>query len=215
MWKHPTGKSPKNVIIVALGPSNHDYISAMLATGYDLDFDEMWTVNHGMRLFIHDLAFDMHDYRYMGDHKSRQMKYHKKMVRETKKPVIMVEPYPDIKKCFKYPLQFVMDSVGPENTYFNNTVPYMLAYAYAIGVKEIGLFGADYHYPGIPKEESGKSCCEFWVGFLRARGVQVRICAGSTLTDANANRPLYGYLFTPEIKVESVKGKVIVPTVKA
>ena len=213
MWKHPTGKTPKNIVIVALGPSQSDYASAMLSTGFDLDFEEMWTVNHGMRYFKHDLAFDMHDYRYLGDHKSKQMKYHKKMVRDTKKPVIMAEPYPDVKSAHKFPLEFVLNAVGPDNAYFNNTVAYMLAYGYAIGCTEIGVFGADYDYPGMSATESGKACTEFWIGFLRARGVQVRISARSTLTDAHLNRPLYGYLFTPEIKFAG-KDKVLIPTVK-
>lgn len=212
MWTHPTGKCPKNIIIVALGPSHGDYLSAMLATGYDLDFEEMWTVNHGARAFNADLVFDMHDYRYLEDHKSRQRGYHKKMMIKHGKPTIMCEPYPDVKTAFRFPLEEVFNAVGPDNAYFNNTVAYMLVYAYMLGVKEIGLFGADYDYPGVSATENGKACTEFWVGFLRARGVQVRISNSSTLTDARQNRPLYGYIFTPEIKFDA-SGKVLVPNI--
>lgn len=212
MWTHPTKKSPEKIAILALGPSHQEYMRAMLTTGADpLPFDEVWTVNHGMRAFRADVAFDMHEARYLSDKGNPQHTYHREMVKAFKGPVLMTVPYKGIKNCLAYPLQDLINFIGPNNVYLNNTIPYMLAYAHMIGVKDIGLFGADYHYPGVPAEENGKACTEFWVGFLRGRGVEVRIASSSTLTDANQERPLYGYKHTPQIKVED---KVLLPYVK-
>ena len=215
-WTHPTGKIPEKIAIVALGPSQNDYVQAMLSTGLLIDFDEVWTVNHGMRLYKHDLAFDCHDYRYLAgvfQEQSKQDAYHKKMVSDSGKPVVMLEPWPDLENAKKFPLEWILRRVGGDNLYFNNTIAYMLAYATAHYIehkkkkafKDVSIFGADFDYPGHPHTEAGRGCTEFWVGFGRALKMDIRVCSGSTLTDAKLGRPLYGYIFAPPLQLKKQK----------
>ena len=82
---------------------------------------------------------------------------------------------------------------GNQMLYLKNSFPMMLAYAYLIGVKTIYVFGADYTHPQGQARESDQPNAEYWVGYLRGRGIQVVICDDSTLLDTRDGRAIYGY----------------------
>jgi hypothetical protein len=92
-----------------------------------------------------------------------------------------------------YPLQDVLNKFRC-HPYFNNTVAYAIALAAYEG-HDMNVYGADFHYPetlgGVV--ESGRGCCEFWIGQAIAHGCLVNITNGSTLLGAAENCGLYGY----------------------
>lgn len=77
--------------------------------------------------------------------------------------------------------------------YIHNSVPYMLAFAFYIGVKGVQVFGADYTFDGQQVREKARANCEYWVGMLRAWGVDVRVPETSTLLNASDEPWLYGF----------------------
>lgn len=201
-WTHPTGGEPKRVAFIGLGPSYRDYIAQLLSNNPSMGYDEVWTVNMGCRAFQHDLVFSLDDLSLLDSVNPE----HAKTIREHNRPVISSVGYPETGHVYEYPL-------GPISLlcdgamYFNNTVSYMLAYALMIGVEHIDLYGCDYTHPeaGAHVGEAGRACTEFWMGFLRARGVNVCVTGSSTLTDANIGRPLYGYVIPPIFKTPEVE----------
>ena len=62
---------PKKVAIVALGISVHEFVREMLqSTRYEKPpFDEVWTLNRGMRAIAHDKLFVMDDLRWIKEKK--------------------------------------------------------------------------------------------------------------------------------------------------
>ena len=62
------------------------------------------------------------------------------------------------------------------------------------------VFGADYTFPGTTARESGRANCEYWVGFCRARGMQVIVASTTTLLDPREGPYFYGYLHQPIVR---------------
>ena len=79
--------------------------------------------------------------------------------------------------------------------YLNNTAAYAMAYAIYDGASKVSIFGCDYTYPNAHDAERGRGCLEFWIGYARARGIEVLVPQTSSLLDAlhPANERLYGY----------------------
>ena len=192
-WQHPTGGSPESVTIVSLGPTNHDWIGMMTSHEPEIRTDETWTLNTGLRWCPADLVFVMDDLRWY----SERYPAYGRDLRAAKVPIITSQTYPDFPRAVAYPIVQIAESVGSENAYWHNSVPYMLAYALWIGVKRVYLFGADYTFPGSVARESGRANCEYWVGFLRARGVSVIVPSTTTLLDTRDGPQFYGYLYQP------------------
>lgn len=115
-----------------------------------------------------------------------------------------------------YPLERVIRKVGHafiemrttrRRTRFNNSVAYALAYAASLdSVRRIDCFGLDYDYRddfgnAIPLE-MGRAGTEYWLGYLRGRGVEVVLPTDSTLMDADQPK-FYGYTWPPKIRVSA------------
>lgn len=204
VWEHPTElEHPKRVAFVGLGPSIEAWVAVQLRKGEAspevrgiYDFDEIWTLNRGARLLAHDLSFVMDDLRGEARH---DPDYGQALMR-AEKPIITSRAYDEFPASMAYPLEAVAQLVGAENLYFRNSVPYVLAYALFIGVKEIVLFGVDYDYPGQRVTEEGRANTEYWVGFCRARGMRVGVPSASTLLAANAGAWWYGYAEQPDTR---------------
>lgn len=102
---------------------------------------------------------------------------------------------------FKGLVEFPLEAVANKfraHPYYNSTV----AYAIALGAYEghdMTIYGADYHYPtnitpeGRALAESGRACCEFWIGVAVASGLNVDVTNTSTLMDAGIAGGPYGY----------------------
>ena len=104
-WLHPTGGAPKSVCILGLGPSKQALIELMCSVQERPPWDELWTCNGGMRIFDHDLCFDIHDIEAFCD----QHPYYIKEYENLKKPLIACREVPGLPKVLAYPLQCVQD----------------------------------------------------------------------------------------------------------
>jgi hypothetical protein len=97
----------------------------------------------------------------------------------------------------EFPLEAVVNKFRA-HPYFNSTVAYAIALAAYEG-HDMTIYGADFHYPtnvtpeGRALAESGRACCEFWIGIAVASGLHVDITNTSTLMDAGQGSGPYGY----------------------
>jgi len=189
---------PERVALVALGPSSLGYMLMAEQLGdRRRRYDEVWVVNSYASVLKADLIFHMDDMRIQEirakadpDGKIAGMLHSFKTI-DT--PIMTSRTYPEYPSTVEYPLEEVLNVIP--YGYFTTTPPYALAYALCKGVKELSLFGLDYDWPGARATEGGKACCEFWCGLLLASGVDVQMCAGSTLLGAQLppKDRYYGY----------------------
>lgn len=217
-WQHPTGKAPKRVAILGLGPTAQDWHAAHVQYNPPLDpVDEVWSVNKGFRTVKSDLVFIMDD---LVDEARKSPRYGDEIA-QAEIPVItstvdsqVAERWPD---AMAYPLQDVLtfwgarikwmqtgdeevDAVEALNkglqdaAYFNNSIPYILAYAGMIGVRNIALFGCDYTFPGSAAREDDRANAEYWVAALQfGLGVTFQFPSRTTLLNKNKGREFYGF----------------------
>lgn len=187
---------PHSIAILGLGPSLNDFVGICKVKGGQL-FDEVWGINNTGSFITCDKVFHMDDIRIQEsrakDEPGGAIDNMVKWLRDYNGRVFTSIP-DDRYACLEaYPLADVLNKFGIH--YFNSTVPYALAYALMIGVKEINIFGCDYTYPGIEKAEKGRACLEYWVGFARGMGVKVGVPETTSLLDTccdNTTR-FYGY----------------------
>ncbi len=203
-FSHPTGKKPQKVLMLLLGESKADYAN-MQGTTHDplpvFDGCEVWTCNAGFRIWRHDVLFVMDDLELEA---YRWPQYGEDLMQHNQ-PIITSRPYPSW-NAQAYPFREICEDLQLHgfDRYFFNTVPFMLAYALWLGVKHVSIFGADYWHPAIGNaREADLANAEWWLGFLRGRGVGISIAPNSTLMGMrNAGRPLYGYRFDPRINLD-------------
>ena len=217
-WKHPTGKTPERVAILGLGPTAQDWHAAHVQYTPPLaPVDEVWTVNKGFRTVKADMVFIMDD---LVD-EARQSPRYGEEIAACEIPVItstvdavVAERWPN---ALQYPLIEVLQFWGAQLhatrtgvlemdgqdalqygldylAYFSNSIPYMLAYAGMIGVKNCAIFGCDYTFPGSPAREDDRANCEYWVAALQfGLGVKFQLPARTTLLNKNKGLKFYGF----------------------
>lgn len=208
-WTHPTGRNPKSVLIVALGPTKLDLME--MTTAHEpasevMDVDEVWGINAGANHLAGRVAYDM---LWVMDHldgEARRLPRYAELLAAwawRHKASIMTSQGGDWAKgrhyVHEYPLDWVLGKVGTDNAYFHNSVPYLLAYAYAIGVERIVLFGADYSHEKSKRREEDRANAEYWVGYCRAKGMDIYLPSTTTLCNANRGAWFYGYRDQPII----------------
>ena len=207
-WTHPTGNTPESVLIVALGPTKSDLFE--MTTAHEppelvMDVDEVWGINAGANHLAGRVAYDV---LWVMDHldgEARKMpRYMELLLRWSNRhmaPIITSEAggWSHLPQVHEYPLKEVIDAVGTNNAYFHNSVPYLLAYALYIGVKRIILWGADYSHERSKRREEDRANAEYWVGFLRARGVDVYLPDTTTLCNMSRGLWFYGYREQPTL----------------
>ena len=225
-WTHPTGGVPAVIDIIALGPSQREY-HADQHSSYTPNLDrpdETWIINKGLRTVKSDLAFVLDD---LEGERRKSARYADDIIAYAEKRPVITSELMDIERpawpglFFNYPLTEVIDHIGglvadrqgveptPQTVrglglqagwYLHNSVPMILAYALYIGVKEIRLIGADYTIRHSDNMEENRSNCEYWVGFLRAMGVRIRVPSGTTLLNTCLSKRVYGYARDPVLK---------------
>jgi hypothetical protein len=189
--------------------------------------DEIWTLNKAIRTVRADLIFIMDDL--VGEHR-KSPRYSSvindaKIPIITSVLDLQVEDlYPNLTDnglLYEYPLNEVINTVGMRILhsrdpciavddikkagdiaayYLHNSIPYMLAYALFIGVKRVQLYGADYTFPGMAAREEDRANTEYWVGILRAFGVEVFVTRDTTLLNTHKQPWLYGYGARPPVR---------------
>jgi len=232
---HPTGATPKIVDIVACGPTLRTY-NAMRMDYNPVapEPDEVWTLNKALRTIKCDLGFIMDDL--IGE--ARKSDRYRQSIDALEVPIITSIIDTDVSALFpnvglhSFPLDEVINHVGLRvmrargnnfstadvktagditGFYLHNSIPYILAYALFIGVERIQLFGADYTYPGMSAREDDRANTEYWVGLLRAWGVEIWTTSDTTLLNQTRQPWLYGYGARPPVRqdptVEWIEGE--------
>ena len=223
-WEHPTGNAPKVIAIVGLGPTQQDWHAAHVQYTPPVEVvDEVWTVNKGFRTINCDLCFVMDDLmdearkspRYAKEIAAVSGDGLPMLTSTVDAPVAQLWPkvqaYP-LKEVLAFwgehvfdrrhafhpaaevekpdPLQYGLD----EAAYFNNSIPYMLAYAGMIGIERVYMFGCDYSFPGNVAREDDRANAEYWIAALQfGLGVAFRYSSRTTLCSRDKGRQFYGF----------------------
>ena len=208
-WALPGRPLPKSVSIVAMGVSAGAYLAEAAKYGNRLRLtDETWVINAQGGVLQHDRVFLMDD---LAIQRARaeampegnvagQMDW----LPHHPGPIYTSRRYEEFPGSVGYPLQWVLNKAG--HCYFNSTVPYAVAFAVALGVEEIRLYGCDYSYGDdhAHKREKGRACLEYWIAVCAERGITVSVPETTTLLDARDNvagTTFYGY-DTEDMKLE-------------
>jgi len=209
-WEHPNASLPESVLIVGLGPTKADLLNSTTLHVPDdalMGVDEVWGVNAAINHFAGRIRYDMI---WMMDHLDGEVRKYPKYIQQMERylkrhqvPLITSDAgeYAEMDHVYEYPLHWIYLLLGDDGMYMHNSIPYMLAYALAIGVKEIHIWGCDYSYEKEKTREDDRANAEYWIGFARARGVKVLIPASSSLTSADKGLWFYGYRDQPMGKV--------------
>lgn len=207
------------VAIVALGPSYHDYIRMVEASGNRKKlFDEVWAINSLGSVIQSDRVFHMDDVRIQeiraegGNTKIAAMLDWLKVYPG---PVYTSRGHPDYPCLVEYPLEAVLNTI--RKPYMNTTVSAAIALFIheaaeraKSGIAEeevLTCFGMDFTYPNMKMVEMGRACCEYWLGFATARGIKVQTPTSSSLMDAREPSAIYGY-DTLDIMMKTENGKI-------
>lgn len=189
---------PESVAIVAMGASKSIFVSSAAAVGGSHAlYEEVWAINCMAAVIRHDRVFHMDDFRVQEARAAAGNEMVANMLTVLRRhpgPIYTSKAYPETYPgSVEYPLAAVMRKFS--HVYFNNTVPYAVAFAAFLGVKRLGLYGLDYTYSGHHSREKGRACVEFWLGFASARGMVVQVAENSTLLDADVpdDQRFYGY----------------------
>lgn len=203
--------------MVGLGPSANAFWLENAQFNTPRPYDEVWVVNRAALAFRHDVAFDMHDLRQL----VKQYPQEWPRFAQAEKPIVTLSHYPEFPTTIPYPIREVLEFC--EHDVLNSTPAYMVMYAAMIGVKEIQLYGMDFHYQDLDRAEAGGQGMAYALGLCQGKGIQYRIPSSSSLLDACkvhlieadgkqfAVRPLYGYAdsdSTPDPRIPT-GGKVV------
>jgi len=189
-WRHPTGQVPEVVDLVALGQSTRsDWISHCLSKDRQPDarYSEVWTVNRGIRAFRADLAFVLDE---VASEATKDPAYGQALSAYPW-PIITTVAAAPYEQCRRYPSRWILDTFGiPEGAdpYWHNSIPMVLAYAGALGVPELRMWGCDYVLEDGRVLEADRANCEFWMGRCMQRGMKIGIPHGSTLCNTSTHR---------------------------
>lgn len=197
----PESPAPEHVVLLGLGPSLEAYVDVAKRMGSRRAFaDEVWAINAAADVIQCDRVFHMDDVRVQEIRAAAAPDSNIAAMLTWLKthpgPVYTSIAHPDYPGLEAFPLQAVMNALGPECPgYFNSTAAYAVAFAVAIGVKQITLFGFDFTYANSHQAEQGRACVEFWLGFAKARGIRIGLPNSTSLMDAVTTREarFYGY----------------------
>jgi hypothetical protein len=201
--------APKHVAILGLGPSLEAYSDLVKRMGWRGSFaDEVWGINAVGGVYQCDRIFHMDDVRIQERRaEARPESNIANMLRWLRKhpgPVYTSRAHPDYPGLVEFPLERFINEVG--YAYFNNTCAYAVGYAILIGVEKISMFGCDFTYANAHHAEKGRACVEYWLGFARARGIEIVVAGASSLMDGcEEGEPLYGY-DTLQVEIEAPDG---------
>lgn len=194
-------RRPGCVAMVGLGPSANAYWLECAEWNTHVPWDEVWVVNKASAAFRHDVVFDMHDLR----HKCRNSESVTERLRlkEIEKPLVTVQAYPEYPTSVTFPIKDVLTFI--KHDILSSTPAYMVAYAMMIGVKEVYLYGMDFHYANLAHAEKGGQGMAYLLGMCHVLNIKFNLPHTSSLLAANEceivtvdgkeelMRQLYGY----------------------
>ena len=95
-------------------------------------------------------------------------------------PVYMHQTFGDIRPSVEFPKTDIEEELGSQ--YFTSSPAWMFAMAISMGAKEIHVYGVDMAQDTEYAEQ--RNCCEYWIGYARAKGIKVHIPETSDLCKA-------------------------------
>lgn len=200
----------KHVAIVGLGPSMLDFVNLTKGLGGRAPLvDEVWGINAVGDVIRCDRIFHMDDVRIQERRAEAKpdgnIAAMLKWMRTTDIPIVTSRSHPDYPTLEEFPLERFVNEVG--YAYFNNTCAWAVGYAVLHGVAKISMFGCDFTYANAHHAEQGRACTEYWLGFARARGIELCIAGGSSLMDScTPETHLYGFDTLDVLISEEVEG---------
>lgn len=177
---------PAVVCLIGLGVSRLSYGDDYMNSQCNLRFDEVWTVNYGGRIYCHDKLWVMDD---MRDIAQRERLYGD-FLKSHDRPIITTKAYREFPMAVEYPIKDVVEKVGDD--FFSSTVSYAIAWAMVNGVKELYLYGCDFHYPNQGVRELGGQGSAYLLGLARHFGMTFRIPPSTTFMDGRSAKPVKG-----------------------
>jgi hypothetical protein len=214
-WTHPTPgalRAPRRVTLVSLGPSREEYCMAMQEPEPAFPpGDEVWTLNRGVWHVPHDLLFVMDHIQGEADH---YPEYGARLWRHNR-PIITSDtaggwPAHVHRFPFEQVQAWLRDGVNPvHGDWFHNSLAYILVYAAFIGVRELTVWGADYHHHRSGRVEDGHPNVAYWAGVLERVGLTVRAPSASTFLNANQRGYIYGYRDDPRDEARARRERFI------
>ena len=190
---------PRSVAILGLGLSLKTYVDTAKGLGGRRKIaDEVWGINALGDVLACDRVFHMDDVRIQeiraAADPTGNIAAMLTWLKRHPGPVLTSQAHPDYPGLVAYPLAAVLNSCDGQR-YMNSTAACAIAYAIHLGVRKIMCFGMDFTLPNSHHAEQGRACVEFWLGFARARGIDIAVAKDSTLLDAcePAERRIYGY----------------------
>ena len=215
---------PKHIAIIGMGETASWYVKLRVRNqGVSFVPDEVWGINFTSEWLKADKIFLMDGIEELGERGWQDWALRQK---QSTVPIITPTKCRGIPCSVRYPIEFVVETVK-EWREFYNTAAYMIAYAIAIGVKRIDLFGCDFDYDRedqfihvkrgdrIEKYskigETGKSAMTFWLGIAIGRGIAVNNLFGTLLNSGGG--VFYGYPpdGQPRITVSSPSNDALLP----
>jgi|TARA_R110001583_G_scaffold92141_1_gene234463 hypothetical protein len=197
----------KNVAIVAMGQSQIDF---HLSQTHSVEFDEIWAINAMIGVLPNiDRAFILDPMsRFLDTEDAGTMTpMMRKKLPKCNFPIYTCELDERVPCAIEYPLELVIHDL--DCSYFNNTIPYAIAFALWSKVKKIFLFGVDFTYrSNMHFAEAGRSCTEFWLSKCIQAGIQIEVAPRSSLLDVDIplEQKLYGYHRLDDPKVAYQNG---------
>ena len=192
-------RRPRSVAILGLGLSLKTYIDLAKGLGGRHKIaEETWGINAIGDVVQCDRIFHMDDVRIQEIRAEANPTGNiAGMLGWLKKhpgPIYTSQVHREYPGLVEYPLADVLNSCAGQR-YMNTTAACAIAYAVHIEVQRIMCFGMDFTLPNSYHAEQGRACVEFWLGFARARGIDIVCPKESSLLDACEpfERRIYGY----------------------
>ena len=200
----------KNIAIVAMGQSQIDF---HLSQTHSVEFDEIWAINAMIGVLPNiDRAFILDPMsRFLDTEDAGTMTpMMKKKLPKCNFPIYTCELDERVPAAIEYPIELIVHDLGC--SYFNNTIPYAIAFALWSKVSKISLFGIDFTYrTNMHFAEAGRSCTEFWLSKCIDAGMQIEVAPRSSLldTDIPMQEKLYGYHRLDDPKITYQNGSTM------
>lgn len=199
---------PQRVVLLGLGVSRMAYTEDVCVHNVETPWDEVWAVNFGGKIYRHDKLWLMDDMR----EQAKALPFYGRMMAVHDKPIITTTPYPEFPMSVRFPIEEVCEALGDD--FLNSTVAYAIAWAMVTGVKDLWLYGCDFHYPNQTRAEEGGQCAAYLLGLSRHFGMsfhmpnqttllgcyqakEVQPMGTGTYSRSTVKRPLYGYAKQP------------------
>ena len=154
-------KVPKNVAILGLGASRMSYSSHSMRAVHDKGeqkWEEVWTINGGFEVYRHDMVFHMDDLRLTAE----RLPQYGEALKAHDRPIMTSTPYDEFPSSETYPIKEVVREIG--NDFFPSTAVYAIAYAMVFGVKNLYIYGCDFHYKTSFEHEMGGQATTYLLG---------------------------------------------------